>query len=101
VQFSDKSKRMKSPFAAMKISQMCKTPEVQLDDTVSYVNSDQTPGKSILKKSEELENKEARIKSSHKVNFDDQVVLIEAAALNRIDNLDLDKINPLTSPSIN
>jgi len=114
VQFSDKSKRMKSPFAAMKISQMCKTPEVQLDDTVSYVNSDQTPGKGILKKSEELENKEARIKSSHKVNFDDQVALTEvsldeeeqarlnlAAALNRIDNLDLDKINPLTSPSIN
>jgi len=114
VQFSDKSKRMKSPFAAMKISQMCKTPEVQLDDTVSYVNSDQTPGKSILKKSEELENKEARIKSAHKVNFDDQVVLTEvpldeeeqarlnlAAALNRIDNLDLNKINLLTSPSIN
>lgn len=113
VQFSDKSKRMKSPFAAMKISRMCKTPEVQLDDTISYVNSDQTPGKSILKKSEELENKEARIKSAHKVNFDDQVVLTEvpldeemqkqlslAAALNRIDNFDLDEINQST-PRIN
>ncbi|XP_077257421.1 uncharacterized protein LOC143894720 isoform X2 [Temnothorax americanus] len=111
VQFSDKSKKMRSPFAAMKISRMCKTPEVQLDDTVSYVNSDQTPGKSILKKSEELENKEARIKSAHKVNFDDQVVLTEvpldeethtklslAAALNRIDNFDLDDM--YHSPSI-
>lgn len=106
VQSSDKSKKMKSPFAAMKISRMCKTPEVQLDDTISYVNSDQTPGKSILKKSEELENKEARIRSAHKVNFDDQVVLTEvpldeemqtkmslAAALSRIDSFDLDEIN--------
>lgn len=112
VQSSDKSKKMKSPFAAMKISRMCKTPEVQLDDTISYVNSDQTPGKSILKKSEELENKEARIRSAHKVNFDDQVFLTEvpldeemqtkislAAALNRIDNFNLDEISQ--SPPIN
>ncbi|KYM94357.1 Disks large-associated protein 5 [Cyphomyrmex costatus] len=115
VQYSDKTKRMKSPFATIKISQMCKTPEIQLDDTISYINSDQTPGKSILKKSEELENKEARIKSAHKVNFDDQVILNEvplykemqtklnlAAALNRIDIFDdLDKINPLISSPIN
>jgi len=111
VQFSDKIKRMKSPFAAMKISQMCKTPEVELDDTISYVNSDQTPGKSILKKSEELENKEARIKSAHKVNFDDQIFLNNiplneeqtklslAAALTRVDSLD--KIDTLISPPIN
>ncbi|XP_018375771.1 PREDICTED: uncharacterized protein LOC108769349 isoform X2 [Trachymyrmex cornetzi] len=112
VQFSDKTKRMKSPFAAMKISQMCKTPEVQLDDTISYVNSDQTPGKSILKKSEELENKEARIKSAHKVNFDDQVCLDNiplneemqtklnlSATLTRVDSSD--KIDPLISPPIN
>ncbi|XP_011866186.1 PREDICTED: disks large-associated protein 5-like isoform X2 [Vollenhovia emeryi] len=106
MQFSDKSKKMRSPFAAMKISQMCKTPEIQLDDTISYVNSDQTPGKSILKKSEELENKEARIKSAHKVNFDDRVALTEvpveenvrtvfslAAALNKIDTFDFDQMN--------
>ncbi|XP_036149959.1 disks large-associated protein 5 isoform X1 [Monomorium pharaonis] len=112
VQLSDKFKRMRSPFAAMKISQKCKTPEIQLDDTISYVNSDQTPGKSILKKSEELENKEARIKSAHKVNFDDTVFLSEvpldeevqnklslAAALNRIDSLDLDEMNQ--SPYLN
>ncbi|KAG5315424.1 DLGP5 protein, partial [Pseudoatta argentina] len=112
VQFSDKIKRMKSPFAAMKISQMCKTPEVELDDTISYVNSDQTPGKSILKKSEELESKEARIKSAHKVNFDDQVFLNNiplneeiqaklslAAALTRVDSSD--KIDTLISPPIN
>lgn len=112
VQFSDKLKKMKSPFAAMKISRMCKTPEVQLDDTISYVNSDQTPGKSILKKSEELENKETRNKSAHKVNFDDKVVLNEvpldeelqtklnlAAALNKIDSFNLDDIDE--SPPIN
>ncbi|KYN42501.1 Disks large-associated protein 5 [Trachymyrmex septentrionalis] len=112
VQFSDKIKRMKSPFAAMKISKMCKTPEVELDDTVSYVNSDQTPGKSILKKSEELENKETRIKSAHKVNFDDQIFLNNillneeiqtklslAAALTKVDSPD--KIDTLISPPIN
>lgn len=106
VQFSDKLKKMKSPFAAMKISRMCKTPEIQLDDTILYVNSDQTPGKSILKKSEELENKETRVKSAHKVNFDDQVVLKEvpldeeirtklnlAAALNNIDSFNFDDKN--------
>ncbi|EZA48387.1 hypothetical protein X777_13694, partial [Ooceraea biroi] len=48
------TKKLRSPFAAMKISQMCKTSEVQLDDTITYVNSGQTPGKSILKKSEDL-----------------------------------------------
>ncbi|EZA60506.1 hypothetical protein X777_13595 [Ooceraea biroi] len=94
------SKKLRSPFAAMKISQMCKTPEVQLDDTITYVNSGQTPGKSILKKSKDL-SKEARIKSAHKVNFDDAIVrrrevpldeeaqtkLSLAAALSGIDNL--------------
>lgn len=105
-QFSDTSKRMKSPYTVMKISQMCKTPEVQLDDTISYVNSDQTPGKSILKKSEELMAKETRIKSAHKVNFDDEIFSIDvpldeetqvklnlSSALSRIDSLDLDEIN--------
>ncbi|KYN08638.1 Disks large-associated protein 5 [Cyphomyrmex costatus] len=114
VQYSDKTKRMKSPFATIKINQMCKTSEIQLDDTISYINSDQTPSKSILKKSEELENKEARIKSAHKVNFDDPVILNEvplykemqnklnlAAALNKIDIFDLDKINPLKLSPIN
>lgn len=108
VQFSDTIKRIKSPLAVMKISQMCKTPEVQLDDTISYINSDQTPGKSILKRSEEMVNKEARIKSAHKVFFDDQVALTEvpdneemrnkkdlAAAMNRIDSLDLDDLSPI------
>ncbi|EZA54923.1 Guanylate kinase-associated protein mars [Ooceraea biroi] len=100
------SKKLRSPFAAMKISQMCKTPEVQLDDTITYVNSGQTPGKSILKKSEDL-SKEARIKSAYKVNFDDAIArrrevpldeeartkLSLAAALSRIDNLELDELS--------
>ncbi|XP_012542540.1 uncharacterized protein LOC105840206 [Monomorium pharaonis] len=106
MEFSDKSKKMRSPFATKKkIIQKCKTPEVQLDDTISYVNFDQTQSKSILKKSKELENKEARIKFTHKVNFDNTVLtevpldeelqnkLSLAAALNRIDSLDLDVMN--------
>jgi len=106
INFSSASKKLRSPFAAMKISQMCKTPEVQLDDTITYVNSDQTPSKGILKKSEEIVNKEVRIKSAHKVNFDDDIILTKvpldeeeqiksklAAALNKIDNLDLDELS--------
>lgn len=101
------NKRIKSPFVTMKVSQMGKTPEIQLDDTISYINSDQTPGKSILKKSEELVHKETHTKSAHKVNFDDQIVLNEvpldeesqtklnlSIALRRIDNLDLDELSP-------
>ncbi|EZA47359.1 hypothetical protein X777_16253 [Ooceraea biroi] len=89
----------------MKISQMCKTPEIQLD-TITYFNSGQMPGKSILKKSEDL-SKEARIKSAHKVNFDDTIVrrrevpldeeaqtkLSLAAALSRIENLELGELS--------
>lgn len=104
VQFSTASKSTKSPFALMKISQKLKTPEVQLDDTVIYINSDQTPGKGILKKSEDL-NKDVHIKSLQKVNFDDKVRLTEVpineeaqtkldltTALKKIDALDMDKI---------
>ncbi|EFN87938.1 disks large-associated protein 5 [Harpegnathos saltator] len=107
VQFSDTIKKIRSPLAIMKISQMCKTPEIQLDDTISYINSDQTPSRSILKKSEEMIDKETRMKSAHKVIFDDQINLTEvpnheetqtskslAAALNRIDSLDLDDSSP-------
>ncbi|XP_029677356.1 disks large-associated protein 5 isoform X1 [Formica exsecta] len=106
VQFSD-DKRIKSPLIAMKVSKMGKTPEVQLDDTISYINSGQTPGKSILKKSEELVDTEIRAKSAHKVNFDDQIVMNEvpldeetqtklnlSIALNKIDSLDLDELSP-------
>ncbi|RLU20740.1 hypothetical protein DMN91_007353 [Ooceraea biroi] len=99
------TKKLRSPFAAMKISQMCKTPEIQLD-TITYFNSGQMPGKSILKKSEDL-SKEARIKSAHKVNFDDTIVrrrevpldeeaqtkLSLAAALSRIENLELGELS--------
>ncbi|EFN73981.1 Disks large-associated protein 5 [Camponotus floridanus] len=101
------NKRIKSPFVTIKVSQMGKTPEIQLDDTISYINSDQTPGKSILKKSEELVHKETHTKSAHKVNFDDQIVLNEvpldeeeqtklnlSLALKRIDSLDLDELSP-------
>ncbi|KZC06552.1 PREDICTED: uncharacterized protein LOC107194769 [Dufourea novaeangliae] len=102
VQLSE-TKKHKSPLIVMKISQMCKTPEIQLDETISYVNSDQTPGKSILKPSKNTSEVEYRAKSTHKVNFNDIVVLNEvpideetqmkmdlAAALARIDSVDFD-----------
>nr|XP_031836078.1 uncharacterized protein LOC116428519 isoform X1 [Nomia melanderi] len=100
VQLSE-TKKHKSPLTMMKISQMCKTPEVQLDDTISYINSDQTPGKSILKQPKKSNEIGSCIKTSHKVNFNDTVVLNEvpmdeetqtkmelAAALARIDSLE-------------
>ncbi|XP_017887324.1 disks large-associated protein 5-like [Ceratina calcarata] len=102
VQLSENSKKIKSPLMLMKISQMCKTPVVMLDDTISYINSDQTPAKSILKQSKNSAETESR-KLPNKVNFDDQVILNDipvdeetqvklslAAALTRIDSLNLD-----------
>ncbi|KAG7210963.1 hypothetical protein KM043_016335 [Ampulex compressa] len=109
VQLSETSKKLRSPLCIMKISKMCKTPEVQLDDTILYVNSDQTPGKSILKRSEDIVEAESRTRSTHKVNFDDDIVLNEvpvdeelktklnlAAALAKIDSYDFDSEAPNT-----
>ena len=80
-----------------------KTPEVQLDDSISYINSNQTPGRSILKQPKNSTETKCRKRSTNKVNFDDHIVLNEiptdeetqrrlnlAAALLRIDNFDLD-----------
>ncbi|XP_076756075.1 uncharacterized protein LOC143426472 [Xylocopa sonorina] len=109
IQLSQNPKKMSSPLTIMKISQLCKTPVVLLDDSISYINSNQTPAKSILKQSKSSTESESRGKSSNKVNFDDYITLSEvpideetqtkldlAAALTRIDNLDLD--NPDDSP---
>ncbi|CAL7950335.1 unnamed protein product [Xylocopa violacea] len=109
VQLAENSKKMNSPLTIMKISQLCKTPVVLLDDSISYINSNQTPAKSILKQAKNPTESESRGKSSNKVNFDDYITLNEvpvdeetqtkldlAAALTRIDNLDLD--NPDDSP---
>nr|XP_031836346.1 disks large-associated protein 5-like isoform X1 [Nomia melanderi]XP_031836347.1 disks large-associated protein 5-like isoform X2 [Nomia melanderi] len=70
VQFSD-TKKFKSPLTIMKISKMCKVPEICLDDTISYTNSNQTPAKSILKQSR------SSVKATHEVNFDDSLILNE------------------------
>lgn len=122
VQLSETSKKIKSPLTVMKVSQMCKTPEVQvdeiisyvnsdrtpevqLDETISYVNSDQTPAKSILKQPKDTNQAEMRAKSVNKVNFDDHIDLMEVpvdeetqiridlgTALARIDHLSFDNI---------
>ncbi|XP_076285241.1 uncharacterized protein LOC143211438 [Lasioglossum baleicum] len=97
------AKKLRSPLTIMKVSQMCKTPEVRLDSTISYINSDQTPGKSILKQPKKSNEIESCTKSSHKVNFNDTIISNEvpmdeetqtkmelAAALARIDSLEFD-----------
>ncbi|OAD56738.1 Disks large-associated protein 5 [Eufriesea mexicana] len=99
IQLSEISKKTSSPLTIIKISQMCKTPEVQLDDSISYVNSNQTPRKSILKQPKNSTTIESHVKPVNQVNFDDDIILNEvpideetqtkmdlAAALSRIDN---------------
>ncbi|XP_076679114.1 uncharacterized protein LOC143374677 [Andrena cerasifolii] len=105
VQLSDRE-RMRSPLTVIKVSQMCKTPDVQLDNSISYINSDQTPIKSILKPSKTLTKENSSMKSTYTVNFNDNVCLNEvpvdeevqtkldlATALARIDSFDLDSID--------
>nr|XP_033326692.1 probable WRKY transcription factor protein 1 [Megalopta genalis] len=107
VQLSETRKRS-SPLTVMKISQMCKTPEIQLDDSISYINSHQTRAKSILKQSK-YSNQVDIMKPAHKVNFDEKAILNKevvdndtqtrrdlAAALARIDNLDFYYVNDET-----
>lgn len=107
VQLSGSLKKIKSPSTTMKMN-LCKTPEIQLDDSISYINSNQTPGKSILKQS--TTKIESHEKSSNKVNFDDHIILNEipideetqikmdlAAALSRIDNFDFDNLREETN----
>lgn len=74
-QLSDLSMKTKSPLTMIKISQMYKAPKIQLDDSISYINSNQTPGKGILKQRKNLNDMESHTKSINKVNFDDQMAL--------------------------
>lgn len=53
----------------MKLGQMVKTPEVQLDDSIVYINCGRTPAKSILKKDEVMGSVS---KSTNKVFFREQ-----------------------------
>ena len=71
VQLSQTRKSPTSPLIVMKLSQMCKTPEVHLDDSIVYINSDRTPAKSILKTNKE-ETKNSIAKSTSKVFFKEQ-----------------------------
>ena len=102
VQLSDRE-RTRSPLTVIKVSQMRKTLDIPLDNSISYVNSDQTPMKSILKPSKTLTKENSSTKSTCTVNFDDHACLNEvlvdkevrrkvdsAAALARIDSFVLD-----------
>lgn len=77
VQLSDLSMKTKSPLTMIKISQMYKAPKIELDNSISYINSNQTPGKGILKQRKNLNEIESHTKSINKVNFDDQMSLNE------------------------
>ncbi|XP_033314811.1 uncharacterized protein LOC117213516 [Bombus bifarius] len=110
VQLSETLSKQKPCSKIINLSEICKTPEVQLDDSVSYINSNQTPGKSILKQPKNSAKKECLTKLTNKVNFADHIVLNEvpideetevklnlAAALSKIDNFDLDSSNEETA----
>ncbi|XP_017754355.1 PREDICTED: disks large-associated protein 5-like [Eufriesea mexicana] len=77
-QLSERSKKIDSPLTLMKISQMSKTPRVQLYNFKSYVKSNQTPGKSILKKST-ISTKVQYPEVKNEVNFDDHIILNEVS----------------------
>ena len=94
---------LKNSYPITTYDKVSKTPEVQLDDSISYINSNQTPGKSILKQPKNSAETKCCIRSTNKVNFDDHIALNEipvdeetqirlnlAAALLKIDNFDLD-----------
>ncbi|CAD1469221.1 unnamed protein product, partial [Heterotrigona itama] len=101
IQLSDTSKKTRSPLTLIKISQMCKTPKIQLDNSISYINSNKTPGKSILKQQKNSNETEC-VKSANKINFNEHVILNEVSTdeetqtkvdltlLSRIDNFDFD-----------
>ncbi|XP_012140362.2 uncharacterized protein LOC100880148 [Megachile rotundata] len=96
------SKYITTPLTMMKVSQLGKTPDVQLDSTISYINSDQKPRKSILK-TPNL-SRIASAKSTSKVNFNDHNIVLNeepvdeetqikmdlGAALARIDSFNFD-----------
>ena len=101
LQLSETSKKTRSPLTLIKISQMCKTPKIQLDNSISYINSNKTPGKSILKQQKNSNETEC-VRSTNKINFNDHVILNEVSIdeetqtkidlnlLSRIDNFDFD-----------
>lgn len=65
----------------VKVSLKGKTPEVKHDQSISYINSGQTPGKGILKKTEIAPKSEGRQgRQTHKVNFNDTVDMAELPA---------------------
>ncbi|XP_068981021.1 uncharacterized protein MCAP_0864-like, partial [Bombus flavifrons] len=110
VQLSETLSKQKPCSKTINLSEICKTPEVQLDDSISYINSNQTPGKSILKQPKNSAKMGCLMKLTNKVNFADHIVLNEvpideetevklnlAAALSRIDNFDLDSSNEVTA----
>ncbi|XP_017795215.1 PREDICTED: putative uncharacterized protein DDB_G0292292 [Habropoda laboriosa] len=109
VHLSETSKKVKSLLTIIKVSQMYKTSKVHLDDTISCVNSDQTPEKSILKPTKSITILESRIKLINKVNFNDRVVLNEvpmdeemqtkmdlAVILSKTDSFNLDSPDEIT-----
>ncbi|CAK9834589.1 Guanylate kinase-associated protein mars [Anthophora retusa] len=97
------SQKIKNFLIIIKVSQMCKTSQMHLDDTISYDNSFQALEKSTLKPTKSAITVESHMQSTNKVNFNDHVTLNEISvdekpqsemnftgALSRIDSVDFD-----------
>ncbi|XP_006614557.1 disks large-associated protein 5-like isoform X1 [Apis dorsata] len=102
VQLSNLSMKTKSPLTMIKISQMYKAPKIQLDDSISYINSNQTPGKGILKQQKNLNEIESNTKSINKVNFNDQMALNEISPNEtRETKMNVSKVSAIDSFDLN
>ncbi|XP_017757733.1 PREDICTED: uncharacterized protein LOC108549033 [Eufriesea mexicana] len=101
VRLSKTINKTKSPLTIMKISKMRKIPKVQLNDSISYINSNQTPKGSTLKQQKKLHNIVYGMKSTNEVNVNDPIALNKvsvneerntkldlAVVLSRIDDYD-------------
>ncbi|CAK9805780.1 Disks large-associated protein 5 [Anthophora plagiata] len=97
------SEKIKNFLIIIKVSQMCKTTQMHLDDTISYDNSFQALEQSTLKPIKSASTVEFHMQSTNKVNFNDHVTLNEilvdekpqskidfTGALSRIDSVDFD-----------
>nr|XP_012135466.1 PREDICTED: disks large-associated protein 5-like [Megachile rotundata] len=74
---SAKSKSIRSPLTIMKVSKMCKTPDVQLDNTISH-RSYKKSDKSILRQLKNSFDIKPSESSASKINFKPDEVKINA-----------------------
>ncbi|CAK9810897.1 Disks large-associated protein 5 [Anthophora quadrimaculata] len=71
------SEKIKNFLIIIKVSQMCKTSQMHLDDTISYDNTFQVLEKNIWKPTKSAITVESHMQSTNKVNFNDHITLNE------------------------